>query len=77
MRNLAGTVSETIALTTTETPDIFSLVVNIVPSNPVEALASGDMLQIIFMAILTGLAIQVAILVVAQLSRHSRWLTKS
>ena len=56
--NLAGTVSETIALTTTETPDIFSLVVNIVPSNPVEAFASGDMLQIIFMAILTGLAIQ-------------------
>lgn len=56
--NLAGTVSETIALTTTETPDIFSLVVNIVPSNPVQAFASGDMLQIIFMAILTGLAIQ-------------------
>ena len=56
--NLAGTVSETIKLTTTETPDIFSLVVNIVPSNPVQAFASGDMLQIIFMAILTGLAIQ-------------------
>ncbi|EFP94899.1 dicarboxylate/amino acid:cation symporter [Vibrio caribbeanicus] len=56
--HLAGTVSETIKLTTTETPDIFSLVVNIVPSNPVQAFASGDMLQIIFMAILTGLAIQ-------------------
>ncbi len=56
--NLAGTISETVALTTTETPDIFSLVVNIVPSNPVQAFASGDMLQIIFMAILTGLAIQ-------------------
>ncbi|BDU36250.1 dicarboxylate/amino acid:cation symporter [Vibrio nigripulchritudo] len=56
--NLAGTVSETIALTTTDTPDIFSLVVNIVPSNPVQAFANGDMLQIIFMAILTGLAIQ-------------------
>ncbi|MCW8330079.1 dicarboxylate/amino acid:cation symporter [Photobacterium sp. SDRW27] len=56
--NLAGTVSETVKLTTTETPDIFSLIVNIVPSNPVQAFASGDMLQIIFMAILTGLAIQ-------------------
>ena len=56
--NLAGTISETVKLTTTETPDIFSLVVNIVPSNPVQAFASGDMLQIIFMAILTGLAIQ-------------------
>ncbi|MGF1713759.1 dicarboxylate/amino acid:cation symporter [Photobacterium chitinilyticum] len=56
--NLAGTVSEAVELTTTETPDIFSLIVNIVPSNPVQAFASGDMLQIIFMAILTGLAIQ-------------------
>ncbi|MDO6497822.1 dicarboxylate/amino acid:cation symporter [Photobacterium sanguinicancri] len=56
--NLAGTVSESVELTTTETPDIFSLIVNIVPSNPVQAFASGDMLQIIFMAILTGLAIQ-------------------
>ncbi|MGF1681109.1 dicarboxylate/amino acid:cation symporter [Photobacterium minamisatsumaniensis] len=56
--NLAGTVSEAVELTTTETPDIFSLIVNIVPSNPIQAFASGDMLQIIFMAILTGLAIQ-------------------
>lgn len=56
--NLAGTVEKTVELTTTETPDIFSLIVNIVPSNPVQAFASGDMLQIIFMAILTGLAIQ-------------------
>ncbi|WP_299018922.1 dicarboxylate/amino acid:cation symporter [uncultured Photobacterium sp.] len=56
--NLAGAMSEAVELTTTETPDIFSLIVNIVPSNPVQAFASGDMLQIIFMAILTGLAIQ-------------------
>ncbi|EGR1513117.1 dicarboxylate/amino acid:cation symporter [Vibrio vulnificus] len=56
--HLAGTISQTVKLTTTETPDIFSLVVNIVPSNPVQAFANGDMLQIIFMAILTGLAIQ-------------------
>ncbi|WP_305839877.1 dicarboxylate/amino acid:cation symporter [Photobacterium leiognathi] len=56
--NLAGSVSDTVKLTTTETPNIFDLVVNIVPSNPVQAFANGDMLQIIFMAILTGLAIQ-------------------
>ncbi len=56
--NLAGTISDSVALKSTETPDIFSMVVNIVPSNPVQAFANGDMLQIIFMAILTGLAIQ-------------------
>ncbi|MCG7497592.1 dicarboxylate/amino acid:cation symporter [Vibrio sp. Of7-15] len=57
--NLAGTVEAgSVVLKTTETPDIFSLITNIVPSNPVQAFASGDMLQIIFMAILTGLAIQ-------------------
>ncbi|MBE4572674.1 dicarboxylate/amino acid:cation symporter [Vibrio navarrensis] len=56
--NLVGTVAQSVQLTTTETPDIFSLLVNIVPSNPVQAFANGDMLQIIFMAILTGLAIQ-------------------
>ena len=56
--NLAGSVSESVKLTSTETPNLFDLVVNIVPSNPVQAFANGDMLQIIFMAILTGLAIQ-------------------
>lgn len=57
--DLAGTVEAgSVVLKTTETPDIFSLITNIVPSNPVQAFASGDMLQIIFMAILTGLAIQ-------------------
>ncbi|ANS86176.1 dicarboxylate/amino acid:cation symporter [Vibrio scophthalmi] len=56
--HLAGTISDAVALKSTETPDIFSMVTNIVPSNPVQAFADGDMLQIIFMAILTGLAIQ-------------------
>lgn len=50
--------SDAVELTTTETPDLGAMLVNIVPSNPVQAFASGDMLQIIFMAILTGLAIQ-------------------
>ncbi|WP_117233600.1 dicarboxylate/amino acid:cation symporter [Vibrio maerlii] len=56
--NLSGTVANAVEITSTTTPDIFSMVVNIVPSNPVQAFANGDMLQIIFMAILTGLAIQ-------------------
>lgn len=56
--NLAGTVNETVELASTTTPDIFSLVVNIVPSNPFQAFVNGDMLQIIFMAIIVGLAIQ-------------------
>ncbi|PSJ42637.1 dicarboxylate/amino acid:cation symporter [Zobellella endophytica] len=50
--------SGAVELTTTETPDIGAMLVGIVPSNPVQAFASGDMLQIIFMAILTGLALQ-------------------
>jgi len=56
--NLAELGGNAVALTSTETPDIGQLIVNIVPSNPVQAFASGDMLQIIFMAIITGLAIQ-------------------
>tara|TARA_B100001094_G_scaffold333296_2_gene410424 strand:- start:13666 stop:14919 length:1254 start_codon:yes stop_codon:yes gene_type:complete len=39
-------------------PDIFKLIVDIVPSNPVQALLSGNMLQIIFMAIMTGVVVK-------------------
>lgn len=56
--SLPNGASKTVELATTETPDIGALLINIVPSNPVQAFASGDMLQIIFMAIITGLAIQ-------------------
>lgn len=56
--NLGGTVAQAVEITSTTTPDIFSMITNIVPSNPIQAFANGDMLQIIFMAILTGLAIQ-------------------
>lgn len=38
---------------------IKDLLTNIIPTNPVDALARGDVLQIIFFAILTGLAINV------------------
>ncbi|SQD79377.1 dicarboxylate/amino acid:cation symporter [Moritella yayanosii] len=56
--NLAELGGTAVHLASTETPDIGQMIVNIVPSNPVQAFASGDMLQIIFMAIITGLAIQ-------------------
>ncbi|NRD75425.1 dicarboxylate/amino acid:cation symporter [Shewanella sp. VB17] len=38
----------------TELPNLVQLVVNIVPSNPVAAFTSGNMLQVIFMALLVG-----------------------
>ncbi|MGS0676305.1 dicarboxylate/amino acid:cation symporter [Shewanella sp. 125m-1] len=38
----------------TELPNLVDLVVSIVPSNPVAAFSSGNMLQVIFMALLLG-----------------------
>ncbi|WP_076416607.1 dicarboxylate/amino acid:cation symporter [Shewanella sp. UCD-KL12] len=42
------------SLTSTELPGFIDMIVNIIPSNPVHAFATGNMLQIIFMALLTG-----------------------
>jgi Na+/H+-dicarboxylate symporter len=39
-------------------PNIFDLIVNIIPSNPIDAFASGNMLQVIFMAMLIGIVIK-------------------
>ncbi|SQH75245.1 putative Proton/glutamate symporter [Shewanella benthica] len=41
-------------ITATELPNLVELIVNIVPSNPVAAFSSGNMLQVIFMALLVG-----------------------
>ena len=41
--------------TATEAPSLLEVVVNIFPSNPVESMAKGDMLQIIVFAILFGI----------------------
>ena len=41
-------------ITATELPNLIQLIVNIVPSNPVAAFTSGNMLQVIFMALLVG-----------------------
>ncbi|SDJ35693.1 Na+/H+-dicarboxylate symporter [Ferrimonas sediminum] len=42
----------------TELPNITDLVLNIVPRNPIDAFASGNMLQVIFMALLLGAGIK-------------------
>lgn len=53
-----GTIASTVELAATEPPSIGEMVVGIIPSNPFQAFADGDMLQIIFMAMMTGVAIQ-------------------
>ena len=53
-----GAHAESVTLAATETPNMWQMVINIIPSNPFQAFAEGDMLQIIFMAIMTGIAIQ-------------------
>ncbi|WP_028114279.1 dicarboxylate/amino acid:cation symporter [Ferrimonas kyonanensis] len=42
----------------TELPNITDLILNIVPRNPIDAFASGNMLQVIFMALLLGAGIK-------------------
>ncbi|WP_394200529.1 dicarboxylate/amino acid:cation symporter [Shewanella waksmanii] len=42
------------SLTSTALPNFIDMIVNIIPSNPVRAFTEGNMLQIIFMALLTG-----------------------
>ncbi|MBY5993540.1 dicarboxylate/amino acid:cation symporter [Ferrimonas balearica] len=46
------------AITATELPSISGLIMDIVPRNPIDAFASGNMLQIIFMALLLGFVIK-------------------
>ncbi|WP_028115921.1 dicarboxylate/amino acid:cation symporter [Ferrimonas senticii] len=46
------------AIERTELPNFGELVANIIPRNPVQAFADGDMLQIIFMALLLGFIIK-------------------
>ena len=50
--NLAGTAS----FTAKEAPPLTEVFISIVPSNPVKAMANGDMLPIIFFAIMVGIS---------------------
>ncbi len=43
--------------TATEAPPLINTIINMVPSNPIEAMAEGKMLQVIVFAVLFGLAI--------------------
>ncbi|MGI2148545.1 dicarboxylate/amino acid:cation symporter [Shewanella baltica] len=43
-----------LAITATELPSLMALVIDIVPRNPVAAFMSGNMLQVIFMALMLG-----------------------
>ena len=40
---------------TVEAPSLVQTLINIVPTNPIDALAKGDMLQVIFFALFTGI----------------------
>ncbi len=56
----AGFVLSSAAETTTNTqlPSVMRLIINIIPENPFQALVEGNILQILFMALLTGIAIK-------------------
>ncbi|MCK5894633.1 MAG: dicarboxylate/amino acid:cation symporter [Endozoicomonadaceae bacterium] len=56
--NLELAADSSLILTRTEVPSLINLLIDIVPTNPVQAFAEGNILQILFMAIITGIAIK-------------------
>lgn len=65
------------SLTSTELPGFIDMIVNIIPSNPVHAFATGNMLQIIFMALLTGGVVKAIGEEVEPVVAFSNWVTRS
>ena len=61
-KNDTGTtpVMESSSFSAKEAPPLTDVIINIVPSNPVQAFANGDMLQIIFFVILFAIAMLMA-----------------
>jgi len=53
-----GYANTSIELSRTELPSLLDMIINIVPLNPFQAVVSGNILQILFMAVLTGIAIK-------------------
>ena len=51
-------ISETIVIT--ESPSLITWLVSLIPVNPLEALSTGNLLQIIFSAVLLGIGVQLA-----------------
>ncbi|MDH4293040.1 MAG: dicarboxylate/amino acid:cation symporter [Betaproteobacteria bacterium] len=52
--------SKSAAFTAKEAPPLGDVIINMVPSNPVQAMAQGEMLQVIVFALLFGIAITLA-----------------
>ena len=57
LENYNQAASENIKMATVEKPDLINIFLNIVPENPMRALAEGNMLQVIFFGLLIGIAI--------------------
>ena len=53
-----GLADASVSLSVKEPPSLLAMVVGIVPVNPFQAFAEGNVLQILFMAIATGVAIK-------------------
>ncbi len=53
-----GLADETLTLSRTNLPNLLDMVIGVVPTNPVQAFAEGNILQILFMAIITGVAVK-------------------
>ncbi len=53
-----GLADESLTLSRTHLPSLLDMLIGIVPTNPFQAFAEGNILQILFMAIITGIAIK-------------------
>ncbi|QFU22285.1 dicarboxylate/amino acid:cation symporter [Shewanella eurypsychrophilus] len=53
----ASLVSEGLSFNATEAPSLAEVIINIVPTNPLQAMSEGNMLQIILFAVIFGFAI--------------------
>ncbi len=53
-----GMADETITLSKTQLPSLMDMLIQIIPLNPFQSLVEGNILQILFMAIMTGIAIK-------------------
>ena len=49
-------IEETTSFIAKETPPLVDVLINIIPSNPIHAMANGDMLPLIFFSILLGIS---------------------
>lgn len=53
-----GLADESLTLSRTSLPNLLDMVIAVVPTNPFQAFAEGNILQILFMAIITGVAVK-------------------